>query len=210
LGRDWNVLIVEDDGATAELIQSQLGGHRTRLARNGQEAILVAGQTPPGAIVMDLMMPELDGYEAARYFKHKFGAASVPILILTAVSDAKAPRECGEIGCDDFMTKPHDGDALAAAVSDLLAVAEAERALAQQHALRRELDAETDKKKRKLLQKDVLELQPIEDRLCERRAAIAQRLVERGYAGIARNHVVRIEAIRPQHPALSALRAAVE
>jgi two-component system OmpR family response regulator len=124
------ILIVEDDPDTAELLVLQLKGEGRQfdVARNGQEAILKTGGTPPDLVIMDLMMPRLDGFETMRFLKAKFQSGCLPILVLTARDDAQSQARGVRFGCDDYLTKPYDRGDLRASVALLIAVGSAENA----------------------------------------------------------------------------------
>jgi CheY-like chemotaxis protein len=108
------VLLVEDDQDTRQMYAHclQLFGFATREARDGVEALAAAAASPPDAIVMDLAMPRMDGFEATRRLKSDPATAAIPVLVLTAFT---APGECERAlraGADDFLAKPCEPDAL--------------------------------------------------------------------------------------------------
>ena len=127
------VLIVEDDPDTAELLTQQLEDEDLEIdvARNGQEAILKTGQQPPDVIVMDIMMPHLDGFETSRFLKAKFRDNFVPILVLSAKDDAQSKAKGARFGCEEYLTKPYSRKQLAASLSDLLEIGALERQITQ-------------------------------------------------------------------------------
>lgn len=108
------VLLVEDDDDTRQMYAHwlELFGFTIRVARDGLEALAAAAASVPDAIVMDLAMPRMDGFEATRRLKSDPATAAVPILVLTAFT---APGECEralKAGADDFLAKPCEPDAL--------------------------------------------------------------------------------------------------
>lgn len=126
------ILVVEDDEDTLELIGEQLDELDVRLlaATNGEEAILRTGEGPPDLVIMDYMMPRLDGPETTRYFKARFGDRFVPIMILTAKGDPGSVAEGIRMGADEYTTKPYEAAVLRARITRLLALKAAEDALA--------------------------------------------------------------------------------
>ncbi len=186
------VLIVEDDADTAALLTQQLGsrGYELSVARNGQEAILVTGQQPPNLVVMDVMMPRLNGFEATRFLKAKFRQTFVPILVLTARDDADSRREGARFGCDEYLTKPYRKAHLLGAVAELLALSAAEN-----HFLAIE-------KKKPVKDADVEEgsSQQVWDesfagatrQVVEARLVVARRQCSQGSSQIARTHLERV------------------
>jgi DNA-binding response OmpR family regulator len=195
----WNVLVVEDDPEVAKLLQLQLKSIKVRaeIARNGQEAILITGSRMPELIVMDLMLPHLDGIEASRYFKHKFPGYCVPILILTARNDAESRQECAGVGCDDFIEKPYDEADLFESVKRLMELGKNERKRDEMEAKR---DSSADEKF------DEAALARVVDRICQLRTAVAERLTERGHKELVLPHLERIERLSPGYASVASLR----
>jgi DNA-binding response OmpR family regulator len=99
------ILIVDDDLELRKLVQSYLAeeGFRAHLAANGREALFVAREVQPDLILLDLMMPEMGGYEFIRAYSRE---ANVPIIILTAKLDENDKVLGLELGADDYVTKP--------------------------------------------------------------------------------------------------------
>ncbi len=109
--RDLGTALIVDDEMTNRLILKSLlkkQGYKTIEAVNGQEAIDMFMSEQPSIIFMDVMMPEVDGYEATRKIKAEAGNFFIPIIFLTAVTDEKSLSRCIEAGGDDFMVKPYD------------------------------------------------------------------------------------------------------
>lgn len=109
------VLLVEDDEDTRQMYALSLEwyGFRIRQARDGLEGVSLAVAAQPDVIVMDLAMPRMDGVEATRRIKSDPATASIPVVVLTALT---SPGDCAralQAGADDFLTKPVDPDALA-------------------------------------------------------------------------------------------------
>jgi DNA-binding response OmpR family regulator len=117
-----NVLIVDDDLDLAMAVQMALeaSGYSTTLAANGREALDAVRENMPSLIILDMMMPVMNGWEFAREFNAKYGRAA-PILVLTAAENAKA--RAAEIDADGVIAKPFDTRKLLAAV----------RSVAEQH-----------------------------------------------------------------------------
>jgi putative two-component system response regulator len=77
-------------------------------AQNGQEAIEILKRQTVDLILMDLMMPVMDGYEATRIIKEDDELSTIPLIIISALSDRNAILKCLEIGADEYLTKPFD------------------------------------------------------------------------------------------------------
>jgi DNA-binding response OmpR family regulator len=103
-----DVLVVEDEPDIRELLVFHLtrDGFTCRTAKTGTEALRAARAKPPGLVILDLMLPELDGLEVCRRLRADPGTAAVPIIMLTAKVD-EVDRVVGlELGADDYVTKP--------------------------------------------------------------------------------------------------------
>ena len=113
------ILVVDDEPRLVSLIESYLTqeGYRVARAANGKEALAVARAAKPDLIVLDLMMPEMDGYEFMRLHRQE---ASTPIIVLTARVDEDEKVIGLELGADDYMTKPFRPRELVARVRAVL------------------------------------------------------------------------------------------
>ena len=117
------LLVVDDDPVIQKLLQVnfEMEGYQVVLAGDGVEAIDKAREVGPDLIVMDVMMPRMDGLEAAGRLKADAATASIPIIILSAKAqdvDVKAGRATG---ANEYMTKPFDPLELLDRVAALLA-----------------------------------------------------------------------------------------
>jgi two-component system, HptB-dependent secretion and biofilm response regulator len=103
-------LIVDDEMTNRLILRSLLKkqGYHTIEAKNGYQAIDMYLVDQPNIIFMDVMMPEMDGYEATRFIKKAAGNLFIPIIFLTAMTDEKSLQDCIDAGGDDFLTKPYD------------------------------------------------------------------------------------------------------
>jgi len=108
------VLIVDDDAS----IRSLLGfvfddaGYRVVEAADGLEALEVLRTTPPALMILDLMMPEVDGLAVLRACRNEALAGDTRILVLTAKTETQDAVWCWELGADEYVTKPVDPDRL--------------------------------------------------------------------------------------------------
>jgi CheY-like chemotaxis protein/HPt (histidine-containing phosphotransfer) domain-containing protein len=113
------ILLAEDNEFSAQLMEKLLGrrGHRVRLANNGREALALAGQGDFDLMLLDLHMPELDGFEVVRGIRERERVVGghLSVIALTARSRKEDRERCLAAGMDDFLTKPvRPGDLLAA------------------------------------------------------------------------------------------------
>lgn len=104
------VLVVDDDVSTCMVIGAQLRheGFRIVTAYDGIEAIELFERHAPDIVFLDVMLPDLYGFEVARAIKRIAGGRFVPVIFLTGLSEAEAIADCVEAGGDDFLHKPVD------------------------------------------------------------------------------------------------------
>jgi DNA-binding response OmpR family regulator len=116
------VLVVEDDRDIAELVARYLGkaGFTTDVVSSGAEALQAIVDRPPELLILDLMLPQLDGLEICRAVRAHEKTATTPIIILTARTE-ESDRIVGlELGADDYMAKPFSPNELVARARALL------------------------------------------------------------------------------------------
>jgi two-component system, OmpR family, alkaline phosphatase synthesis response regulator PhoP len=114
-----SVLVVEDEASIASFVSLYLknAGYEVRTAANGAEALAAVQREQSSLIVLDLMLPDIDGIEICRRIRQKF---DIPILMLTA-RDEDVDKIIGlEVGADDYMTKPFNPRELVARVKSIL------------------------------------------------------------------------------------------
>ena len=128
------ILLVDDDATNLEVLRQTLGGSNYRLfvARNGEDAIKVARRVRPLVILLDVVMPGIDGYETCRRLKDDADTRDAAVIFLSALTDAKDKVRGFEAGAVDFITKPFEGDEVIARVNTHLAI---------QRVLRRQAEA---------------------------------------------------------------------
>jgi len=102
------ILVVDDAPEIRELLQAHLddAGYQVLTASNGQEALAAVADHAPDLILLDIMMPVLDGYATCRRLKANEDTAFIPIVILTAHQDFAHRLRGIELGADDFLGKP--------------------------------------------------------------------------------------------------------
>ncbi|MDE3740112.1 MULTISPECIES: fused response regulator/phosphatase [Pseudomonas] len=115
------ILIAEDNAADRLLLSTIVNrqGHRALTAANGREAVALFQQEQPQLVLMDALMPVMDGFEAARQIKQLAGEALVPIIFLTSLTENEALVRCLEAGGDDFLAKPYNRVILEAKIKAL-------------------------------------------------------------------------------------------
>jgi two-component system cell cycle response regulator DivK len=113
------ILIVEDNMDTYELVHFVLEKHgfETFLAVNGREGVNAALKQKPDLIVMDMSMPDMDGWTATGLIKKDEQTKSIPLLALTAHALPGDRQRAMDAGCDEYITKPMDLDELVEAIN---------------------------------------------------------------------------------------------
>jgi CheY-like chemotaxis protein len=110
LVRAQRILVVEDEPnarvALCELLRTS--GYACASAADGVEALELTESFRPQAIIMDLLMPRLDGFETTRRLKADWVTRAIPILALTSSVTSEERRQAAQAGVDDFLTKPVD------------------------------------------------------------------------------------------------------
>jgi len=116
------ILIIEDDPDVAGLLKAELLRHhyQVRVASDGLSGVAEAQRQPPAAIILDLMLPVLNGWEACRSLKQHPKTRMVPVLILTALTSEDDRVRGLELGAADYLTKPFSLKELLARVRALL------------------------------------------------------------------------------------------
>ncbi|MGA9532588.1 MAG: response regulator transcription factor [Anaerolineales bacterium] len=114
-----HVLVVDDEAPLRRFVRRNLEirGYQVKTAANGLEALALADQMPFDLVIMDLMMPHMDGLEATRRIRQR---SYVPIIVLTALGEERDKVSAFEIGADDYLTKPFGVEELLARVQAML------------------------------------------------------------------------------------------
>jgi putative two-component system response regulator len=118
------VLAVDDNEQNLQLLEEYLWswGYEVVLARNGREAVELYPRHDPSIIVLDVMMPEMDGYQACSLIKSSPAGRTIPILMLTALTGTDDKIRALEAGADDFLNKPIQRDELRTRVRSLIRI----------------------------------------------------------------------------------------
>ena len=108
------VLVVEDDPEINSMVGAyvEISGFEYRSALDGTSALADARKHPPSAVVLDLMLPDIDGFEVCKRLRAERGTKTVPIIILSALSGEAEKRKGRECGADEYLTKPFNPDEL--------------------------------------------------------------------------------------------------
>jgi DNA-binding response OmpR family regulator len=118
------VLVIDDEADVRLLYRVNLrhAGYEVLEADDGERGIEAALEHLPDAVVLDLMMPRVDGFEVLRVLRAEPASYDVPVLVLTADSRVDDHRICFELGADEVITKPFMPEALTEGITRLLAM----------------------------------------------------------------------------------------
>jgi two-component system alkaline phosphatase synthesis response regulator PhoP len=116
------ILVVDDEKYILNILDFSLGGEGFDVitAANGEEALTKSVDLHPDLIVLDVMMPKIDGFEVCRALKTKSDTKDIPIVILTAKDRDEDRKKGEEVGVDRYMTKPFSPGRLVELVHELL------------------------------------------------------------------------------------------
>ena len=118
---DCRVLLVDDAKANLDiLVEGLKADHKLSLALNGEMALQIAAKMPPDLVLLDIMMPGLDGYEVCRRMRQMPETAEVPIMFLSSLEEVQNKTRGFEAGANDYLTKPFDMLEVKARVRSLL------------------------------------------------------------------------------------------
>jgi len=115
------VLVVDDEENVRRLLRSMLGSKYIVLeAKDGEEAIDIARSQRPDIILMDIMMPNIDGYTACHTIKQDPATKTIPVVMVTAVGQELNKKLAQEMGADGYITKPFSSQVLVDTVNRFL------------------------------------------------------------------------------------------
>lgn len=141
-GRLGRVLVVEDEQDVAELIRYNLAkeGYDVRVAATGAEAVRVAREFVPEVILLDIMLPQLNGWEVCRRLKQEAETRAVPVIMVTGCVDEGDKVLGFELGADDYVTKPFSPRELLARVRAVIRRGKGTDAPAKHHLVAGDLE----------------------------------------------------------------------
>ena len=118
----WSVLVVDDEEETQKLIRVMLESHGFEIstAMRGKEAIEKIKQKQPDVVLLDLMMPDMDGIDVCIQLRNDPATADLPIIMLTVLGTMRDVWEGMQAGATKYITKPMSRDTLVAALNEVL------------------------------------------------------------------------------------------
>ncbi|HVQ15342.1 MAG TPA: response regulator, partial [Vicinamibacterales bacterium] len=118
---DCRVLLVDDAKANLDiLVEGLKGDHKLSVAMSGETALQIAARTPPDLVLLDIVMPGLDGYQVCHRLRRMPETAEVPIMFLSSLEDVQNKTRGFEAGANDYLTKPFEMLEVKARVRSLL------------------------------------------------------------------------------------------
>jgi DNA-binding response OmpR family regulator len=123
MSADPKVLVVDDDHALADLLVIMLGleGFRAEAVYSGGQALAAVAAEAPDAIVLDIMMPDMDGFAVLRSLRQDAQTAGLPVVMLSARVDEETREQSLAAGASSYLTKPADPPDLTAELKGLIA-----------------------------------------------------------------------------------------
>ena len=116
-------ILLADDSTTALMMEQAIlakGAYDVVVARDGRAAVQLAVDEAPDLIILDVMMPRMDGFEACRELRRLEATRTTPIIMVTTRGEPQNIETGYEAGCSDYVTKPINGPELVSKVRDLL------------------------------------------------------------------------------------------
>ena len=137
-----SILLVDDNPTNLQVLFQTLEGVGCKLliAKNGNGALAIAGKARPDLIRLDIMMPDIDGYEVCRQLKADPATADIPVIFLSALGETEDKVKGLHLGAVDYITKPFQPDEVIARVNTHLTI----------HRLKREVESQKDQLKHEL------------------------------------------------------------
>ena len=156
-----SILLVDDNPTNLQVLFQTLEGVECKLliAKNGQGALAIAAKALPDLILLDIMMPDIDGYEVCRQLKTDPATANIPVIFLSALGDTEDKVKGLHLGAVDYITKPFQPDEVIARVNTHLTIHRLKREVEnQKDQLEHELEVVSEVQ-RKLLPKQLPEIE---------------------------------------------------
>ncbi|NJR74641.1 MAG: response regulator [Scytonema sp. CRU_2_7] len=105
-----NILVVDDNEANRDVLGRRLErqGHQVTMAENGRQALEKIRQQVPDLVLLDVMMPEMDGYQTLEALKSDKLLRHIPVIMITALDQIESLVKCIDMGAEDYLPKPFD------------------------------------------------------------------------------------------------------
>jgi len=120
-----NILMIDDNPDMLEILRLLLkvNGHRPIMALGGKEGLDIARKEPPDVILLDIMMPDIDGFEVLRRLKLDMSTEKIPVILVTAVSGQALIDKAMSLGAEGYVTKPYTRNQLMSLINEVSSTA---------------------------------------------------------------------------------------
>ena len=121
-GLAYSILVVDDNEMNRDLLTRRLErqGYQVTTAVDGQQALDVLSREEFNLVLLDIMLPVINGYQVLKQVKADQSSSHIPVIITTALDEASEKAKCLELGADDYLTKPFNTVTLKTRISDCL------------------------------------------------------------------------------------------
>ncbi len=122
-GPQYSLLVVDDNEMNRDLLTRRLErqGYQVTVAVNGLQALEVLDQADFDLVLLDIMLPVMNGYQVLEHLKADQSLSQVPVIIATSLDEADGKAKCLALGAEDYLTKPFNPVVLKSRISDCLA-----------------------------------------------------------------------------------------
>ena len=121
--QQYSLLVVDDNEMNRDLLSRRLErqGYRVTVAVDGRQALEILNREDFNLVLLDIMLPEMNGYQVLEQLKADQALSHIPVIITTALDEADGKAKCIELGAEDYLTKPFNPVMLKSRISDCLA-----------------------------------------------------------------------------------------
>ncbi len=120
--QQYSLLVVDDNEMNRDMLSRRLErqGYRVTVAVDGRQALEILNREDFNLVLLDIMLPEMNGYQVLEQLKADQSLSHIPVIITTALDEADGKAKCIELGAEDYLTKPFNPVMLKSRISDCL------------------------------------------------------------------------------------------
>ena len=120
--QQYSLLVVDDNEMNRDLLSRRLErqGYRVTVAVDGRQALEILNREDFNLVLLDIMLPEMNGYQVLEQLKADQSLSHIPVIITTALDEADGKAKCIDLGAEDYLTKPFNPVMLKSRISDCL------------------------------------------------------------------------------------------
>ncbi len=120
--RQYSLLVVDDNEMNRDMLGRRLErqGYRVTMAVDGRQALDIMSQQPFDLVLLDIMLPVMNGYEVLEELRASQSLSQIPVIITTALDESDGKAKCLELGAEDYLTKPFNPVLLKSRIGDCL------------------------------------------------------------------------------------------